>query len=272
VKTDMPAYALPNNVENLTYIGSGKFTGYGNTLGNKFIGGPGADIFIGQGGNDTYEFKWGDTVIEFSGEGTDTVNSYVIHTLGANFENLTLMGSTSINGTGNSQGNAIIGNTGNNVLTGGAGSDALQGKGGADTFSFTSKIGSDTVSDFVTGTDKLRFKQTGINVGNGDAVINGGKVVVGPGGFLPTAELVIVTANIAGSITTASAAAAVGSATGAYTIGRTALFAVDNGTSSALFLFTSSGADAAVSAAELKLIVFLNGAPSSALADYLFIN
>ena len=85
-------------------------------------------------------------------------------------------------------------------------------------------------------------------------------------------ELVIIGGNISGTISTSSAAAKIGSATSAYAIGRKALFAVDNGTDSALFLFSASDANAAVSATELKLLGTLTGAASTAVSDYLFVS
>jgi len=62
-------------------------------------------------------------VIENLNEGTDTVQSSVTYTLGANVENLTLTGSAAINGTGNDLNNVLTGNSAANVLTGGAGND-----------------------------------------------------------------------------------------------------------------------------------------------------
>ena len=49
----------------------------------------------------------------------------------------------------------IIGNAEDNVLTGGA---------GADVFEFNAGFGSDTITDFVVGTDKLKIKDSGGNI------------------------------------------------------------------------------------------------------------
>ena len=76
----------------------------------------------------------GDTVTEAAGEGTDTVQSGVSYTLGADVENLTLTGTGSINATGNTLNNTLTGNAGNNVLDGGAGNDAMSGGAGDDTY------------------------------------------------------------------------------------------------------------------------------------------
>ena len=64
-----------------------------------------------------------DDVLEVAGEGSDTLISSLTYTLPANVENLTLTGSSNIDGTGNALANAIIGNAGNNTLSGGGGND-----------------------------------------------------------------------------------------------------------------------------------------------------
>lgn len=64
-----------------------------------------------------------------------------------------------ITGAGN---DTIVGGAGADVITGGAGSDTMTGGGGADTFVYTTASDSsatvtDKITDFVGGTDKIKF-------------------------------------------------------------------------------------------------------------------
>lgn len=96
-------------------------------------GGAGSDTLIGGKGNDIYVVdSTTDVVTENVGEGTDTILSSVTLTLGSNIENLTLIGSGPMNGTGNALSNVLIGNSATNTLSGADGDDTLIGGAGAD--------------------------------------------------------------------------------------------------------------------------------------------
>lgn len=127
------SYSLSAHVENLTLTGSTAINGTGNALNNVFTGNSANNVLTGGQGDDTYVVTSGDTVIENANEGIDTIQANFTSTLGANVENLTLTGTSRINGTGNTLNNTLIGNTANNSLTGGAGDDRLDGGGGTDT-------------------------------------------------------------------------------------------------------------------------------------------
>ncbi|HEY7533266.1 MAG TPA: calcium-binding protein, partial [Nitrospiraceae bacterium] len=218
-------YMLSDNVENLTLVGVAAINGTGNELDNFLTGsnganvltsGTGDDILLGNAGNDTLlggagndrvdggtgsdaltggtgndiyiVDATGDTVTEAVNEGTDMVESSITYTLGANVENLTLMGAGAINGTGNSLDNMLLGNNGNNTLSAGGGNDTLNGGAGADILS--GGAGNDTyvvdnMGDTISessgqGTDTVQSSITymlGSNVENltltGTANING---------------------------------------------------------------------------------------------------
>jgi Ca2+-binding RTX toxin-like protein len=166
----------------------------------------------------------------------------------------------------------ITGGAANDTLTGGTGADTLIGGTGADDFVLSSSSAADLIYDFKGGSstagDDIMVSRAGIRIGDGDTALEGAIARSASGGFAKGAELVVFTSNISGSITTAAAAAKVGSATSAYAVGNTALFAVDNGTSSAVLLFTAVDADAVVEATELRLLATLTSTPSTAVSDY----
>ncbi len=180
-------YTLGANVENLTLTGTSAINATGNALDNVLTGNSAANVLTGGAGNDTYVVGTGDTTVEAASAGTDTVQSAITWTLATNVENLTLTGSSAVNGTGNTADNVLLGNSGANTLTGNAGNDTLNGGAGADIlvggtgndtywlgrgFGFDSVTENDTtagntdVARFDTGiaTDQLWFVKTGNNL------------------------------------------------------------------------------------------------------------
>jgi len=167
---------LSANVELLGLTGTAAINGTGNSLANAITGnvaanmlngGMGTDILAGLDGNDTYVVDHtGDIVIELANNGVDTVQSSVTYTLAANVENLTLIGTTAINGTGNTLDNFVLGNSATNVLTGangndtlrgGMGNDTMNGDSGNDTFLFGRGDGQDLLRDNSGGADKILY-------------------------------------------------------------------------------------------------------------------
>ena len=174
---------LPN-IENLTLTGTTAINGTGNTGNNLIIGntannilmgglgddnlngGAGIDTLIGGLGNDIYVVDTTtDIISENVGEGTDTIQSSITFTIATlpNIENLTLTGTTAINGTGNTGNNLIVGNSANNILNGGLGKDSLSGGAGIDRFDYRNLANSvfssfDVITDFnaTTGNDLFR--------------------------------------------------------------------------------------------------------------------
>ncbi|MFM6318573.1 MAG: Calx-beta domain-containing protein, partial [Dolichospermum sp.] len=96
---------------------------------------------------------------------TDTLSAAATTTLPTNVENLTLTGTTAINGTGNA---------GNNVITGNGANNTLSGLNGNDTYRFlvNTALGTDTITETTTGgIDNLDFTGTtaAVNVNLGVA-------------------------------------------------------------------------------------------------------
>jgi serralysin len=196
-------FTLADGQTALSLVGDHAFNGTGNAANNRIIGndldnvlmgldgndtligGKGADTLIGGQGNDLYVVdSVKDVIVEKAGEGTDSVQSSVTWTLGANVEHLSLTGDAAINGTGNDLANRIIGNdaanvlkglggndtlignggndvidggAGNDIITGGAGNDRLTGGTGKDSFNFDQGFGKDTITDFNVNEDRLNF-------------------------------------------------------------------------------------------------------------------
>jgi Ca2+-binding RTX toxin-like protein len=144
VQSSVTIALLAANVENLTLTGASAINATGNALDNVLTGNSAANVLTGGAGNDTYVVGTGDTAVELAGGGTDTVQSSITWSLASTVyvENLTLTGTTAVNGTGNTADNVLQGNSAANTLTGGAGNDTLNGGAGAD--SLVGGTGNDT--------------------------------------------------------------------------------------------------------------------------------
>ena len=127
--------------------------------------------FVGSSADDTYFVDHvGDKITEKAWAGYDHVYSTVNHTLSAYMERLTLLGSDTINGTGNASGNIIMANTGDNVLIGMGGNDRLDGNlgnntltggEGRDRFVFSHALNGDIdkITDFTSSEDKIALSK-----------------------------------------------------------------------------------------------------------------
>jgi len=144
------SYILSGNIEKLILTGKDNINGTGNALSNyiagndgnnilsggagndSIIGGSGADSMYGGTGSDIYYVdNPGDTIIENTGQGKDTVYAYGSYTLPENVEVLyTQLGAI---GNGNNLNNSIFGDCFNNNLSGAAGNDTIYGSIGDDT-------------------------------------------------------------------------------------------------------------------------------------------
>ncbi len=155
------------NIENLTFVGTGNFSGTGNSQNNLITGGTGNDTLdggsgndtmVGGAGNDTYRVDAAaDVLTESAGAGTDTVVTAINFSLAnaANVENLTYSGAGNFAGTGNSDSNLITGGNGTDTLDGGAGNDTLVGGNGNDLY-VVDGIGDVITEGLNAGTDTVR--------------------------------------------------------------------------------------------------------------------
>ncbi|WP_162242105.1 Ig-like domain-containing protein [Methylobacterium sp. Leaf111] len=106
----------------------------GGSGDDLLFGGEGINQLIGGAGNDTFIINLGDTVVEMNDGGTDTVRIADNYVLGANVENLVLLGKA-VSGTGNALNNRLTGDTLANQLYGLGGDDYLFGAEASDTLS-----------------------------------------------------------------------------------------------------------------------------------------
>lgn len=116
--------------------GSGRFDALYGGSGNDVLnpGAGGTSQLLGGPGSDTYfVFNYQDAVLEYPGEGRDTVKAYYDYQVVGSIETVELMGAARLSAYGNSDENILIGNVAGNHLDGGGGRDTLFGMNGNDT-------------------------------------------------------------------------------------------------------------------------------------------
>ncbi|MEH6825141.1 MAG: calcium-binding protein, partial [Motiliproteus sp.] len=157
--TELVANQRGDDLDN-TIIGTSAADILAGGAGNDTIDGlQGADTMLGGTGDDTFIVdNAGDVVVEYAGEGTDTVTvqgNYSSYALDANVENLVMTGYQST-ATGNDLDNSIsttYGSTNSHdVLDGGAGADTMAGYYGNDTY-YVDNAGDTVVENANQGTD-----------------------------------------------------------------------------------------------------------------------
>ena len=148
------AFYMPLNVEQAYVSGSGG-TIYGNEQDNYLIT-QGGTLYGGLG-DDTYSAWETGTIVEYAGEGLDTVTVDYSYTLLEHFENLSWRDNSSSNGF------TLTGNAADNVITGSNGNERLYGLDGADIL-IADVVGADRHATYHahdtlyggTGNDELR--------------------------------------------------------------------------------------------------------------------
>lgn len=145
------SYTLGAQQENLILTGKHALNGTGNRGANVLTGNSGnnllrggdgddqldgvggRDTLVGGNGNDTYTIhRAGEIRTATLDRGFDRVFSSVSYTLGAQQEDLYLLGKLALDAAGNDGNNRLTGNLAANHLVGGGGDDLLQGANGND--------------------------------------------------------------------------------------------------------------------------------------------
>ena len=269
---------------------------YGGSENDALDGGDGTDQLFGEGGNDSLQGAAGNDAIS-GGDGQDTLlggdgNDQIY---GDNNEDLLVGGLGNdelFAGSGQSLTGPSTTSHGDHLwgdLQGGSGGgyadrfiiDTAGGENsisetftGSGTFEF---VNGTTIGDFEAGVDKLVINSQW--VGNLDGVLDAPTEVVSAGGsFSANAELVLIRADIGETllsnptaifddIDASAVAAVIGSATASIATSQGALFVVDDGINSAVFLFMSNDGNATVTVDELYLLGVIAGQANLAASD-----
>lgn len=223
IQTTLSNFSLSENIEELQYLGSGLFTGYGNALNNVFFGSDRVDIFYGFDGDDRFQGSVGSDIF-YGGSGFNSVEYssaktaiivdlttnvnvgsfadgdllFEVHQISASNFGDDLTGDGAANTFFGRGGDDVLrGMGGNDRLDGGVGADTLIGGEGDDTF-YVDNVQDAVVEAANEGTDTVRVNLAAwtlsANVENLSASLQ--RPFVGTGNALGN----VMTGNISGDI------------------------------------------------------------------------
>ncbi|SJM31797.1 glycoside hydrolase family 16 protein [Mesorhizobium delmotii] len=140
---------------------SSSSTLYGSTYNDSMYGDGNVTVTMrgGKGDDIYYLYASKNKAVELSGEGVDTISTWMSYKLPANFENLTVTGDKRY-AFGNELNNIVTGGSGQQTLDGLQGDDVLKGGSGADIFVVNPGNGSDLILD-LGATDTVRVGSYG---------------------------------------------------------------------------------------------------------------
>ncbi len=148
VVTTLGTYTIPNNVENLTYNGTGPFALNGSSAANIIQAGNGGGTVSAFGGDDKVTTGSGNDTVN-GGDGNDTID--------VGLGNDSVRGGAGNDSVTGGFGNDIIwGDDGNDYIDGSYGNDTIRGGAGLNVLRGGSSSGSDTFGgDAVVGVDHI---------------------------------------------------------------------------------------------------------------------
>lgn len=200
INTTRSTFTLPANVEALTFVGAGAFTGVGNGLDNTLTGGAGDDFLRGGAGNDTLLGAGGsDTADYLTATGAVTANltgGTASDGQGGtdSFQSIENLRGGAFNDTlyGDVNANILDGSDGNDTLVGRGGNDTLRGGAGTDTADYSdstsgivARLNTGVVTDGEGGTDFVTSIENVVGGAHNDVIIasTGDNVLWGGGGM-----------------------------------------------------------------------------------------